>query len=64
MTTHDPEIALAVSDETVLVDGSGSVTVGTPTDLLTADKLSQLYHLPVGALEIRPSHPGVTLRRF
>jgi len=64
MTTHDPDIALAVSDETVLVDGSGAVTVGEPAKLLTAEKLSRLYKLPAGALEIRPSHPGLTLRRF
>jgi iron complex transport system ATP-binding protein len=64
MTTHDPEIALSISDETVLVDGSGSVTVGTPAQLLTAESLSRLYHLPEGALEIRPSHPGIVLRRL
>jgi len=64
MTTHDPDIALAVSDETVLVDGSGAVTVGEPAKLLTAEKLSRLYKLPAGALGIRPSHPGLTLRRF
>lgn len=64
MTTHDPEIAQALSDETVLVDGSGSVTVGTPAQLLTAEKLSRLYHLPEGALGIHPSHPGIALRRF
>ena len=64
MTTHDPEIALAVSDETVLVDGSGSVKVGAPTELLTAESLSRLYHLPEGALEMRPSRPGVVLRRL
>ncbi len=64
MTTHDPEIALAVSDETVLVDGSGSVTVGTPAQLLTTESLSRLYHLPEGALEIRPSHTGIVLRRL
>jgi len=64
MTTHDPEIALAPSDETVLVDGSGSVAVGAPAQVLTAEKLSRLYHLPEGALEVRLTHPGIVLRRF
>jgi len=64
MTTHDPQIALAISTQTVLVEGNGRVRVGTAEQIITAETLTHLYHLPAGAIEIRPNRPGIWLRQI
>ena len=64
MTTHDPQIALAISTQTVLVEGNGKVRVGPAEQILTAETLTHLYHLPAGAIEIRPNRPGIWLRQL
>jgi len=55
MTTHDPQIALAISTQTVLVEGNGKVRVGPAEQILTAETLTHLYHLPQALLKFAPT---------
>jgi len=64
MTTHDPQIALTLSTQTVLVEGNGKVRVGTAEQIITSETLTHLYHLPAGAIEISPNRPGIWLRQL
>ena len=64
MTTHDPQIALTISTQTVLVEGNGKVRVGTAEQIITAETLTHLYHLPAGAIEIQPNRSGIWLRQL
>jgi len=64
MTTHDPQIALAISTQTVLVEGNGKVRVGAAEQIITAETLTHLYHLPAGAVEIQPNRSGIWLRQL
>lgn len=50
LTSHDPEIAYSISDETVLVGRGGAVSIGKASEVITAYSLTTLYDLPDGAL--------------
>lgn len=52
MTTHDPDLALAFSQEAVLME-KGRVLVAGPThDVATGENLSQIYRVPVRILPV------------
>lgn len=47
MTTHEPEVALAVADEVILMEMGRVLAYGSIDETLTAENLSQVYHLPI-----------------
>lgn len=52
MTTHEPDLALAVSDELVLME-KGRVLISGPTeDIATGENLSEIYQVPVKIIPV------------
>jgi len=51
-TSHEPEIAADLSDYMVLMGQSFSIEQGIPQDVLTSEKLSRIYSIPVNIREI------------
>lgn len=49
-TTHDPNLALAVADYTVLLRRGGGCLAGPTSALLTAEHLSRVYGVPIGVI--------------
>ena len=47
MTTHEPEIALAVSDQAVLMEAGHVLAWGSVEETLTAENLSHAYRIPI-----------------
>lgn len=52
LTTHDPNIALAVADYTVLMRQGNGCLAGPTRTLLTAENLSSVYGVPVAVLSV------------
>lgn len=52
LTTHDPNIALAVADYTVLMRRGHGCLAGPTRTLLTAENLSSVYGVPVAVLSV------------
>lgn len=52
MTTHEPDIALSVSDDTILMEKGGILTAGPTHQVATSENLSQIYHVPVRIVEV------------
>lgn len=52
MTTHEPDLALAVSDEAVLME-KGRVLISGPTaEVATGENLSRIYRVPVKIIPV------------
>ncbi|MEQ9812514.1 MAG: ABC transporter ATP-binding protein [Azospirillaceae bacterium] len=49
MTTHDPQHALEVADQALLMHGGTGYEVGSADTMLTEERLSALYGLPIRA---------------
>jgi iron complex transport system ATP-binding protein len=47
MTTHDPELALAVSDESILMEKGSILSAGTTSVVATTENFSRIYRVPV-----------------
>ncbi|MCD2255659.1 ABC transporter ATP-binding protein [Agrilactobacillus fermenti] len=43
LTTHDPNQAILLDDQVALIDGSGRLTSGQMIEMITTDKLQQIY---------------------
>ncbi|SHE26240.1 ABC transporter ATP-binding protein [Actinomyces glycerinitolerans] len=52
MTSHHPEHALRIADQTLLIVDAADIRVGATTELLTGATLSSLYGLPVATPEV------------
>lgn len=52
MTTHEPEIALAVADDVILMDQGCVLAHGPLAQTLSAENLSRVYHLPIRIVEV------------
>jgi iron complex transport system ATP-binding protein len=50
MTTHEPDLALAVSDDTILMEKGRALLSGLTTEVVTGANLSRLYSVPVKIL--------------
>ena len=50
MTVHDPNDALQYADRVGLLGEGGLLATGIPEEVLTADRLQELYHMPVEVL--------------
>lgn len=53
MTTHDPNHAILMGGKTAILDRSGHLFVGSSTDMLTEDRLSELYRVELRVMDIR-----------
>lgn len=53
MTTHHPDHALRIADRTMLIVGHDDVRIGATSELLTGERLSELYGLPVLTQRVR-----------
>ena len=47
MTTHDPQHAVLLADHVLLLHGDGASSFGTATEMLTEQRLSALYGVPI-----------------
>jgi iron complex transport system ATP-binding protein len=52
MTTHEPEIALAVSDEAILMEKGHVLVSGPTTEVATGENLSRIYHVLVKIIPV------------
>jgi iron complex transport system ATP-binding protein len=52
MTTHEPDVALAISDQAVLMEAGRVVAWGSVDETLTAENLSQAYRIPIRIVSI------------
>lgn len=48
---HDLGLAAAYADTVVILADGGVVAQGTPRDVLTADRLSTVYNIPVRVMD-------------
>ncbi|MCR8670749.1 ABC transporter ATP-binding protein [Agrococcus sp. HG114] len=56
---HDLEQAAEVADEVVLLVDGRIVAAGSPREVLTADRLSAAYEVPI---DVEPEHAGLRIR--
>jgi iron complex transport system ATP-binding protein len=56
MTTHQPNHALMWADRAVLMSAGSVAASGGPTEIITGDRLSSLYNVPVRVTSLAP--PG------
>lgn len=47
MTTHEPEVALAVADDVILMEMGRVLAYGSVDETLTAENLSRVYRIPI-----------------
>ncbi len=47
MTTHEPDIALTVSDDAILMEKGRVLAAGPTKEVITSDNLTQIYRVPV-----------------
>jgi iron complex transport system ATP-binding protein len=52
MTNHEPDVALAVADDALLMAAGAAPQFGPVDQVLTADALSRLYQLPIRLIEV------------
>jgi iron complex transport system ATP-binding protein len=52
MTTHEPELAVDLASHVVIIQQGHVLFAGTAEDVLTSERLSQLYQLPVQVAHI------------
>jgi iron complex transport system ATP-binding protein len=52
MTNHEPDVALAVADDALLMAAGAPPQFGPVDQVLTADALSRLYQLPIRLIEV------------
>jgi iron complex transport system ATP-binding protein len=55
-STHDPQIAEAISDSVILFSPSNKVAIGRPKELLTSQTLAKLYDVPSDIIKENPIH--------
>ena len=61
MTTHFPDQALPVADcAAILAEGKIQV-VGPPKDVITAENLTRLYHIPIAIYDVPEAHQKICL---
>ncbi len=47
ISLHDPSVAADIADQVLLLAGDGRWQCGSPQEMLTLERLSQLYHTPL-----------------
>lgn len=52
MTTHEPDLALLVSDDAILMEKGKVFTSGTTKEVANGENLTRVYHVPVKIIEV------------
>lgn len=52
MTTHEPDLALALSDECILMERGRIFLAGPTVEVVTAEALSRIYRVPIEILQV------------
>jgi iron complex transport system ATP-binding protein len=52
MTTHEPEVALAVADQIILMEMGRVLAYGAVDETLTAENLSRVYRIPIRIISL------------
>ena len=52
MTTHEPELAFLLSDETILMEKGRVLTSGPTNEVATNENLTRIYNVPVRIVEV------------
>jgi len=52
MTSHDPEVVLALADDVLLLEGDRGIHFGPIDEIFTAETLSRLYQMPIRLVEV------------
>ncbi|NPV41763.1 MAG: ABC transporter ATP-binding protein [Anaerolineae bacterium] len=52
LTTHEPEIALAISETTILMEKRGVLISGPTSEITTEENLSRIYHVPLRIISV------------
>jgi len=52
LTSHEPDVVLALADDVLLIEANGRVRFGPTDDIFTAETLSCLYQLPIRLVEV------------
>lgn len=52
MTSHEPDVVLAVADDVLLMEADGSARFGAMKDIFTAEALSRIYGIPIRLIHV------------
>lgn len=52
MTSHEPDVVLAVADDVLLLEGGGFARFGSLEEVFTAEALSRVYGLPIRLVQL------------
>lgn len=52
LTSHEPEVVLALADDVLLLEGDGRARFGPLDEIFTAETLSRLYQIPIRLVEV------------
>lgn len=61
MTTHFPDQALHVADRTAILAEGKIQAIGAPEDVITAENLTRLYHVPIAIYDVPDAHKKICL---
>lgn len=61
MTTHFPDQALHVADRTAILAEGKIQAIGSPEDVITAENLTCLYHIPIAIYDVPDAHKKICL---
>jgi len=52
LTSHEPDVVLALADDVLLLESDGCVRFGSLEEVFTAETLSRLYQMPIHLVEV------------
>jgi iron complex transport system ATP-binding protein len=52
MSSHEPDVVLALADDVLLVEPGGAIHFGSRDEIFTAETLSRIYQMPIRLVEV------------
>jgi iron complex transport system ATP-binding protein len=52
LTSHEPEVVLALADDVLLIEADGTVRFGPLEEVFTAETLSRIYQMPIRLVDV------------
>jgi iron complex transport system ATP-binding protein len=52
MSSHEPDVVLALADDVLLVEPDGTTRFGSLEEIFTAETLSRIYQMPIRLVEV------------
>jgi ABC-type cobalamin/Fe3+-siderophores transport system ATPase subunit len=52
MSSHEPDVVLALADDVIFVEPDGRVGFGPLEEIFTAETLSRIYQMPIRLVEV------------